>query len=193
VLWSKQVGGTDFRIALTMGQRETPEGDLCVSLLVNGLRLHSMNFSWITGAADNTASRVVPYITRNQGTWPREPDRLALYEQAFPNNSPRYFCLAALQGIARTVKADTLLAVSSTLQISAKDNDAERIANSYDVFWASLGATKVPFYGYAIPIPFHLPPLDQVAAKHRKRAAMRRSHWQEIEASAVAILARALT
>jgi hypothetical protein len=148
-----------------------------------------MNFSWIAGTPGDTAGRVVPYITRNQGTWPREPDRLAMYEQAFPNNSPRYFCFAALQGIARMIEADKMLAVSSALQICALDDDIERIANSYDAFWESLGAAKVPFYGYAIDIPIGLNPLAQVAAKHRKRATTRRAYWQEIEESAVAVMA----
>lgn len=187
-IWERDIGDAHFRIGLSLGERLTAEGDLCVALFVDGLRLHSINFSWIGGAAVGSESIAVPFITRNQGRWPHDPERLQRFEKAFPHNSPRYFCLAAVQGMGRALSADRMAAVSSRLQVCGKPEDFERFAVSYDAFWESLGATPVASYGYSIPIPFYSKPLAEISTKHRKRAALRRGHWQEIEASVIAAL-----
>jgi uncharacterized protein VirK/YbjX len=187
-IWERNIGDAHFRIGLSLGERLTAEGDLCIALFVDGQRLHSINFSWINGSVVGSESPVVPYVTRNQGRWPHDPERLQRFEKAFPHNSPRYFCLAAVQGMGRALGADRMVAVSSQLQVCGKAEDMERFAVSYDAFWESLGATPIASYGYAIPLPFYAKPLAEISTKHRKRAALRRGHWQEIEASVIAAL-----
>lgn len=184
-LWEKQVAGAHFRFALSVAWRIPPEGDLCAALFIDGQRLHSMNFSWIS---DPHTGQIVPYITRNQGRWPHDPERLMQFEKAFPHNSPRYFCLAAVQGVARAVGAVRMLAVSGALQTCHCPEDDQQFAASYDAFWESQGGVPVPSWGYSLPIPFFSKPLSEVPTKHRKRAMMRRAHWTEIEQSATAVL-----
>lgn len=187
-LWTKSINGVNFRITLSMGGRMTPEGDLCLVLFVDQTRLHSTNFSWVNSHFANGAEGVIPFITRNQGCCLEDTETLATFEAAFSNNSPRFFCLAAMQGIARAINADRMIGINSALQICYKPNEIKHFVNAYDAFWESVGASKIPSYGYSIPVPFFNKPLSEIVSRHRKRAASRRRHWVEIDESARRIL-----
>lgn len=188
-LWRSVQGDLVFSVRLMRGSTQITEGDLALYLMVGEDKLHTISFSWVSvPAPDGSGDVVVPFIARSQMRWRREPVPLEQFDQAFPQNAVSYFCYAALQGVARVIGAPQVLAVNSMAQCCYDPADTKHFAGAYDGFWQVLGGEPHDL-GYAIPVPFHVKPLEEVSAKHRKRAAMRREHWRAIEASVVQVLA----
>ena len=114
------------------------------------------------------------------------------FGQAFPHNSPGFFCFAALQGIALALGMRQAVAVKAACQSAWKPADARHFANAYDGFRESLGGVPMAGRCWRIALPFPLKPLSDVPARHRKQAALRRGCWQAIERSARLALQRHL-
>ena len=187
-LWAKTVHGANFSIKLSMGSRLNAEGDLCIGLFVDQHRLHRINFTWINEGFANVDSPIIPFIARNQGRWRKDTEPLQKFEDAFPQNSPMYFCYSAMQGVARAVNAVQTLNVNSSRQVVCDLENIKTFVTSYDVFWEIMGGSKLSSGLYSLPVPFNMKPLSAVAAKHRKRAAGRRVLWLEIDESAKSVL-----
>jgi len=192
-LWQHEADGSSFKICLEMASRSNAEGDLTVALVADGKCLHRLSFSWLEGGMVGVALPVVPFIARNQGRWVDSGAAFEAFEQAFPNNSPSFFCFAAMQGIAQAVGIDRVVAIRSEAHIAYDPDPEKHFANAYDGFWKILGGEEIPGHdGYVIPLPFYVKPLSEMPSKHRKRAAQRREHWRLIGESARCVLARHL-
>jgi len=194
LLWRLEdaAGRRRFEIRLEMAPRLSAEGDLTIAMRADGACLHRLSFSWVDGAFAGVAAPVVPFIARNQGHRLDAAAAFAAFEQAFPHNSPGFFCFAALQGIALALGMRQAVAVKAACQSAWKPADARHFANAYDGFWESLGGVPMAGRCWRIALPFHLKPLSGVPARHRKRAALRRGYWQAIERSARLALQRHL-
>jgi len=199
-LWQREANGSTFFIRLEMAVRHDAEGDLTIAMVADDKVLHRLSFSWIDGAAFGLADSVatlpsplpLPFIARNQGRWIDSDAAFAAFELAFPNNSASYFCFAALQGVAKALGMDRVLAVNSTAHIAWSAAVAHHFANAYDQFWTVLGGVAHDASCFAITLPFHVKPLALMPSRHRKRAALRRANWQAIGDSAGAAIARHL-
>lgn len=195
-LWQHSAGEHAFLIRLEMASRLNAEGDLTIALLADGKVLHRMSFSWIEGAiAGVPASPVpslVPFIARNQGRWTDSGEAFEAFETCFPNNSPSFFCFAAMQGLAQAVGMDQVVAVKCSSHIAWDPDDARHFTNAYDGFWKILGGVELPGSAWLVALPFYLKPLADMPSKHRKRAAQRREHWRAIGDSTRATLQRHL-
>jgi len=183
-LWEAREGGSHIAITLSLSPRWAPEGELSVCLLVNGTRLHCLSFNWIAGGTVGMGSRMLPFIGRNQGASAQAQHALASFNARFPNNSPSFFCFSAVQGLAQALGMTSVLGIKGKANICFDDCAARSFINAYDRFWASLDGEEIAEHAYLIKLPFYQKPLSEVAAKHRKRAAMRRTHWEGISASA---------
>jgi hypothetical protein len=155
-----------------------------------GACLHRLSFSWVDGAFAGLDAPIVPFIARNQGHRANVADAFSAFEEAFPHNSPSFFCFAALQGIAQSLGFREIAAVKSAWQCAYTQADARHFTNAYDSFWETLGGTAMPGSCWRIPLPLQLKPLSEVSSRHRKRAAMRREHWLAIGDSARLALQR---
>jgi uncharacterized protein VirK/YbjX len=188
--------GWRFEIRLEMAPRLCAEGDLTIALRAIGAGhescLHRLSFSWVDGAFAGVKAPVVPFVARNQGHRADVREAFAAFEQAFPNNSPGFFCFAALQGIAGALGIQQAAAVKAAWQSAWTPADASHFANAYDGFWETLGGVPMPHLAYRIALPFHLKPLSEMPSRHRKRAAQRRAHWSAIGESARLALQRHL-
>jgi uncharacterized protein VirK/YbjX len=200
VLWRHEADGREFTIRLEMAPRLAAEGDLMLVLSAGGQRLHRLTFSWVDFdladpaglAGPEVVPELVPFIACNQGRRADALDAFAAFERAFPNNSPSFFCFAALQGVALALDMDQIVAVKAAWQCASKRAEARHLANAYDGFWQTLGGVDLAGRGYRIALPFHVKPLSEMPSKHRKRAALRREHWRAIGESAGASLLRHL-
>jgi hypothetical protein len=132
----------------------------------------------------------VPFIARNQGHRADLAEAFAAFEQAFPHNSPSFFCFAALQGIAQALGIGEVVAVKSAWQSAYTPAEARHFANAYDGFWETLGGVATDGPLWRIALPFRLKPLSEISPKHRKRAALRREYWQAIGEAARTTLLR---
>jgi len=191
-LWEQSSAGTTFFIRLEMAVRGDAEGDLTIALVAGDKVLHRLSFSWVDGAAFGLPAPVVPFIARNQGRWTDSDAAFAAFEAAFPNNAASYFCFAALQGVARALGIEQVLAVKSAAHIAWNPSAAPLFVNAYDKFWTVLGGVANDAVCYRIALPLYVKPLALMPSRHRKRAALRRANWQAITDSAGAVLARHL-
>ncbi len=182
---------SSFMIQLEMASRSNAEGDLTVALVADGRCLHRLSFSWLDGRMVGLGMPVVPFIARNQGRWADSGAAFDAFERVFPNNSPSFFCFAAMQGIAMALGMDKVMAIRSDAHIAYDPDPDKHFANAYDGFWKILGGVEAGS-GYVIGLPFYVKPLADMPSKHRKRAAQRRAHWRVIGDAARATLQRHL-
>jgi len=192
-LWQHEADGSRFMIQLEMASRSNAEGDLTVALVADGKCLHRLSFSWLEGKMVGVDMPVVAFIARNQGRWVDSGAAFEAFERVFPNNSPSFFCFAAIQGVAQAVGMDKVVAIRGEAHIAYDPDPEKHFANAYDGFWKILGGTDMPGgEGYLIKLPFYVKPLADMPSKHRKRAAQRREHWRVICESARSVLQRHL-
>ena len=185
--------GSRFTIQLEMASRSNAEGDLTVALVADGKCLHRLSFSWLEGHMVGLDAPVVPFIARNQGRWIDSGAAFEAFERVFPNNSPSFFCFAAMQGIAQALGMDKVMAIRSDAHIAYDPDPDKHFNNAYDGFWKILGGVEmIGGKGYLIDLPFYVKPLSEMPSKHRKRAAQRREHWRLIGESARTTLQRHL-
>ena len=197
VLWQHEADGSKVELRLGMAQRLNAEGDLTLTLLANGRRVHRLSFSWVderfAGLAGLGVAGILPFIARNQGHRADEADAVDAFRRAFPANSPLvttpgFFCYAALQGVAQALGMDHVVAVKSAWHCAYAPADDRQFATAYDGVWRSLGGTGMPGRAWHIALPFHARPLAEIPSRHRKRAALRRAYWQRVGQAAGTIL-----
>lgn len=173
-------GEHNFILRLEMAPRHDAEGDLTISLVADGKYLHRLSYTWVDGQLAGVDLPTVPFVTRNQGRWLDSGAAFDAFEEAFPNNSPSFFCFAAMQGVAQALGIDQVVAIKCTSHIAYNPLDVKHFENAYDGFWKILGGVEMPGRSYLIRLPFYLKPLADMPSKHRKRAAQRREFWRAI-------------
>ena len=192
-LWQYEADGSSFLLQLEMASRSNAEGDLTIALVADGKCLHRLSFSWLDGDMAGVDRPVVPFVARNQGRWIDSGAAFEAFERIFPNNSPSFFCFAAMQGIALGLGMDRIVAIRSEAHIAYDPDPEKHFTNAYDGFWKILGGVEMPGRpGYLIALPFYVKPLSEMPSKHRKRAALRREHWRMIGESARVAVGRHL-
>ena len=175
-LWQRSVDGVDYEIRLRATEDTRHEGDLSVCCFVNGARVCRVSFSYVDAGTLGAAPGPTIFVTRNQTD---QVPGLALFRDTFRQNSPPYFCIAAICGIAMANGMRTILAIRSEAQIAYEPAYERSFRNSYSVLWHGLGARDIGCpHAYSLPIPLQLRPLSSV--KHRSRAVARRRNWLEV-------------
>ena len=188
-LWRRSAGGSEFAITLAIAPRMNAGGELAITLEADGRCLHHLSFSWIEGSVAGVDSPAVPFVAHNQGRGPDSCLALAAFERAFPNNSPAFFCFAAMQGVAQAVGITQLVAIKSAVHPACDPASEKHLAKACDSFWKILGGIELPGPGYLVALPFYLKPLP---GNHRRRAVLRRESWAEIGAAARGTVERKL-
>jgi uncharacterized protein len=180
VLWERTVDGTRYSIALISTPDTRREGDLSVLCLVNDVRVCRASFSYVDGGLFGLPPGKTMFVTRNQTD--RNPE-LQRFRDAFKQNSPSYFCLAAMCGIAMANGMRTILTIKHDAQLGYAEHHAEGFRNSYCRLWEAFGAQELERrHAYSMSIPLKLKPLSDV--KHKARAIARRRNWVEVALSA---------
>lgn len=192
-LWEQRMGEHAFLIRLEAAPAPRAEGELTIALVADGKPLHRLSYAWIEGRSLGVAAPLVPFVACNQGRWLDSGAAFDAFDACFPNNSPSFFCFAAMQGLARALGIEQVLAVKCMAQIGFDPEHIGEFANAYDGFWKVLGGVELPGDAWQVALPFYLKPLADMPSKHRKRAAQRRDNWRAIESSAQATLLRHLT
>lgn len=191
-LWEHEHDGGSFLLRLEQAPHTDPEGELTLSLLADGKVLHRLSWSWVEGAVVGVDLPVVPFVTRNAGLWRDAGGAFEAFERVFPNNSPSFFCFAALQGAAQALGFPRVVAVRGMAHVAYEAGQDKAFENAYDGFWRILGGAELDARSFVVPLPFYLKPLQDMPSKHRKRAAQRREHWRAIGEAARDVLLRHL-
>lgn len=189
-LWQHEDEGGSFVLRLAKAPRHDPEGELTICLVADGKVLHRLSWTWVEGSLFGIPLPIVPFVTRNAGLWRDAGEAFDAFERVFPNNSPSFFCFAALQGAAQALGVDRVVAVRGSAHVAYEAAEDKAFENAYDGFWRILGGTENDALSFLVPLPFYLKPLQDMPSKHRKRAAQRREHWRAIGEAARATLLR---
>jgi uncharacterized protein VirK/YbjX len=180
VLWQRVVNGTRYTITLRATDDYRYEGDLSVLCFVDNARVCRVSFSYVNRVLFGLQAELTMFVTRNQTD--RNPE-LQLFRNAFKQNSPCYFCLAAVCGIAMAHGMRAIFMIRDDAQIAYNKLYAEGFKNSYSALWEAFGAEEIDDRSaYRMSIPLKLNPLSNV--KHKTRAVARRRNWMEIILSA---------
>jgi uncharacterized protein VirK/YbjX len=179
-LWHRLLDGTHYRVMLRATEDYRYEGDLSVLCFVNETRVCRISFSYVNGHLFGLHAERAMFVTRNQTD--RNPC-LQKFRDTFRQNSPQYFCLAAVCGIAMANGMRALYLIDDDAQIAFSETYSVGFKNSYSGFWKAFGAQKIDDrHAYTMSIPLELTPL--VTVKHRNRALGRRRNWLEVALSA---------
>jgi uncharacterized protein VirK/YbjX len=181
VLWHEEAGGNRFHICIVATDDNRVEGDVSVILWVNGNSVCRMSYSIVDAASFGIPCGPILFITRNQVSQGPELD---VFREAFPQNSPPYFCFAAISGIASANGFKSVAAIKSEAQLAYQAKYEVGFRNSYCKFWLQFGAKEIDHQAYLIEVPPVLPPISSIKSKHRGRANNRRRHWAKIMYSA---------
>lgn len=179
-LWHRVENGTRYTITLCATEDNRYEGDLSVLCFVNEARVCRVSFSYVSGTLFGLRPDHMMFVTRSQTD--RNPE-LGRFRDSFKQNSPTYFCLASVCGIAMANGMPAIVMVKDEAQIAYEEQYARGFRNSYSALWEAFGAQEiVDRCAYIMSIPPKLSPLSSV--EHKNRAVARRRNWLEVALSA---------
>ena len=190
-LWCATVGGVRYSIRLCSSVSLRHEGPVSVVLLADEAPLHETSFAWVEGrilGGENPTGTEL-FVTRNQSV-PPDSAALAQFRSDFRQNSPSYFCLAAIHGIALSHQVSRIVGIRHDLQIAFDPKFTSGFKNSYCDFWLQFGGVALGRRGSAMPVPTDVAPIASLKAKHRARARSRRMFWAQICNETVGVLSR---
>ena len=180
VLWQRVIDGTRYTIALRATKDGRREGDLSVLCFVNDTLVYRLCFSYVNASLFGWRPGRTMFVTRSQTV--RNPE-LQRFRDTFKQNSPPYFCLASVCGIAMANGMRTIFMVKHDAQLGYTERCAESFKNSYSALWEAFGAQRIDHrHAYMMSLPLKLNPLSGL--KHKGRAIARRRNWVEIALSA---------
>lgn len=188
ILWSRTADEVNYVLKLVATTALRHEGGISIVLCAGEVVLSEMSYAWVPATVLGLGGGTVPFITRNQSVR-RNSMALLRFRSDFPQNSPSYFCLAALHGIAQANGYRRIAAIRHDCQVAFDERYVTGFRNSYCELWKSFDATELGLVAHVMAVPLATPPLSTVKAKHRKRAMDRRRHWSEIARTAQQVLA----
>jgi uncharacterized protein VirK/YbjX len=189
-LWSVVVKQHTFEITLIRSDDRRNEGELTVALTADGVLLCRISYSYVSRARGGESADVTILIARNQSKLGVAAER---FRECFPQNSPTYFCLAALCGAAAADGLTQIMAVADEAQVVYEPQYAAGFANSYSGLWRTLGGSEIGPHVFELPVPILPLPTDKISCKHRARAKARRRNWADIREQAQKAMAECRT
>jgi len=181
LLWERSIGNLHFTIVLIATDDNRHEGDLSVTLSVNGIRLCRMSFCYLNANILGLSPYMTMLISRNQTDLTPSRD---LFDRCFKQNSPQLFCLSAICGVALANEFKTVFGIKHDAQIAYEETYESGFRNSYTALWEKFGAVEIDRHVYMLNVPLKLRPVPSVSRAHRNRARARRGYWEEIVRSA---------
>ena len=179
VLWHRVIDGTRYTIALRATKDGRREGDLSVLCFVNDTLVYRLCFSYVNATLFGLRPGRTMFVTRSQTD--RNPE-LRRFRDTFKQNSPPYFCLASVCGIAMANGMRAIFMIKHDAQLGYTERCAESFKNSYSSLWEAFGAQEISDrHAFTMSLPLKLNPLSGV--KHKSRAIARRRNWLEIALS----------
>jgi uncharacterized protein VirK/YbjX len=180
VLWHRVVDGARYEITLRASDDGRREGELSVLCFVNDTRVSCISFSYVNSHLFGLGPGRTMFVSRSQTN--RSPE-LQRFRDTFKQNSPSYFCLASVCGIAMANGMRTILMIKHDAQLGYAERYAEGFRNSYSALWEAFGAEEIDdLHAYTMSLPLKLNTLS--CRKHKARAIARRRNWLEIALSA---------
>ena len=187
-LWRSSFEGVTFDLRLAHGNDVLYAGASSIVLYQNNERICVISFS-IVQAVDLLTAMVIKkcaignndnvlFITRKQPT--SDYSYQKVFNKAFDRTTPAHLCMGALVGYGKTLGFQHAIGISAASHPSLSAEHQHALEAAYDHFWVSLNGEKLTSYGYLFNLPLKLTSLDDVDAKARKRAIIRREHAYQV-------------
>jgi uncharacterized protein len=189
-LWFAEIEQHLVEITLIRSDDRRNEGELTLALTVDGVLLRRLSYSYVRRNSGGMSDEVAIVIARNQANYGVSA---AQFQECFPQNSPTYFCLAALCGVASADGLTHVMAVADEAQVVYEPQYAAGFANSYSGLWRKLGGRELGPHAFEMSVPILPLPTDKVPCKHRARAKARRRNWADIRQQAQKAIAECRT
>jgi uncharacterized protein VirK/YbjX len=185
-LWSAVADGTRYDIRLVPGNDVLYEGGLSVVFFVEGQRMAVVSYSRVDGSTIGHDAGPLLFVTRKQLT--ADHGYQAAFNAAFDRTTPAHLCFAALTGIALALGHRAVAAIRPEVHPGFEDRYAARFDTAYTQFWTSLAGQRRGDVAFAVPVPMEMTPLEELSAKARKRATLRRRHLEDVCRRAMTVI-----
>lgn len=178
VVW--QLPGATPSVAITLAPPHHDfEGELLLALRARDEQIYTLTATLACGRAVGAGDGRVLFITCLQGG----AGQLALIRlatRACANTPPPYLLLAALEGLARALQAERIVAVGNTRQLAKAGGE---VRFDYDRFWACLGGLPTQGGFYLFPPQLPERPLGAFPSRHRSREVRKRDLKRSVAAA----------
>jgi hypothetical protein len=171
--------GNCFRVTLGSAGEIYWEGDLSLSLKVNGVVVYVLSFSIIPGSVAGVLADEVVFIARLQGVKGRE-NEVRLATKSMLDVAPPALLVAALQGIAAAMGINVMAGTCAIRQSSYLPEQDSFFQDAYDDFFATLGATMNSACFFWSLLPVEEKPLPLLRKGHKIRARKKREFKRRV-------------
>lgn len=183
-LWERESDTGRMAIHLDFPAKMHTEGELCLTLTMDGLALYRMIFIVGSGALLGVDAANAVLITCIQGL--RDAPHVRAASMRCHDVHPAELLMAALTGVAETVQIATLVGIRTRDQIA----DCGRTFFSYDDFFSKYGKLQDQPGSYIIRLPIEQKNIALIAAKHRNRTRTKRAFRLAVGEAAGCAMAR---
>lgn len=199
--WGREQAGHWFSIRLSgpcavSGHRE---GELTFTLQMDHIDLYKLSFSIVPASVLSQPSGTHPvrpghtlYIGRVQGV-PGNFEQIRLATKACHDIAPPDLLMSAVAGMARALGIEVIGGVGIEHSISSESIQQSSMSFDYTEFWDRYHGIKAPDGHHLMSLPFPEKPIQDIAAKHRKRTLVKREFKQEITEAAEACVSNIAT
>jgi len=175
----KDANGLRFSVHLGVARTQVREGELALTLEVDGKAVYVLQFTIVPGWVVHSTAVEVLLVSRLQGI-KGHYQQVQLATKAFAEVAPPALLLAVLHGIAQVCSINELACISAESQFSYVHSAAESFHAAYDNYWLELGASRINANFYACPIPPEEKPLSEIKNGHRSRTRKKREFKRRI-------------
>lgn len=172
-LWRCQLEDLALQVTLRMPYVYNHDGDLCLSLDVNGENVSIMTFSLAPGAVVGIAEPQVLLVSGIQGIAGKIGEVRRATELC-NNVAPAHMLLFAASALAAEIGLQTIVGMGQRRVRGTPAAGKESTAFDYDAFWMHTLGEEQPGEFYRMALPYADKPIESVPAKHRSRARKRR-------------------
>lgn len=187
ILLEKEEEGRRVSVQLGFARTQVREGELALSLQVDGVTIYVLQFTIVPGWAVNSRAAEVFLVSRLQGIKGSYP-LVYLATKALCDVAPPALLLAILHGVAQVCSIDEMACISAENQFSYVASAADSFHAAYDNYWLELGATRISARFFACPIPPEEKSLAGIKNGHKSRTRKKREFKRRIAQDASLLL-----
>lgn len=172
-------GGRQYRVTAHLSRPWDKEGELSLTLDMDGTDLYVLSFSIVPGKILKLAATEVLLVTRIQGTR-GEFKSIQQTTKSLHDVAPASLLMSALQGFGEALDAQEIVGISAVRQSAYNELYKEIFFRSYDEFFIDIGLMKTDDDLYRSPIPIPEKPMQDVKRGHKLRTKEKRVFKREI-------------
>lgn len=174
-VYEAQRAGSLYSITMGLSSgRNFPEGELCLALTVDGVRIYILQFTIVPGRIVGSQADDVLLVSQIQGMRGCYP-LVSSATKAFQDVAPPLLLLGAMHGVARVLGIQVWAGVAAKNQTCYGQDQPDMFHAAYDEFFAELGATRTAADFFVSPVALEEKPLAPANNGHRARKKKRRA------------------